>query len=269
MSELPQLEVSEEVRARTIERFERFRKVWDSNECMRALYAGWYGRIREALPPAELGPWVEIGSGPGFSKKFIPELVLTDLVKAPWHDHCVSAEKLPFDNGSLGALVMFDVLHHLRAPARFLAEASRTLRVGGRLVMCEPYISPVSHVVYKLFHPESLNMDIVPLAEHGPVDKDPFDSNQAIPTLLCRPAGRRTLEGLFPTLKVRRFERLAGLSYPASGGFYHRPLIAPRFWHLLLALEDKLPASAYRLFGFRLLAVIERVPSPAVKEASR
>jgi hypothetical protein len=29
-------------------------------------------------------------------------------------------------------------------------------------------------------------------------------------------------------------------------------------WRALLALEDRLPALAFRLFGFRLLAVIER-----------
>jgi hypothetical protein len=29
-------------------------------------------------------------------------------------------------------------------------------------------------------------------------------------------------------------------------------------WRVLLALEDRLPAVAYRLIGFRLLAVMER-----------
>jgi hypothetical protein len=102
-------------------------------------------------------------------------------------------------------------------------------------------------------------MGVQPLAEHGVFDKDPFASNQAISTLLCRREGRRELERLFPMLKMVRFERLAGLSYPATGGFSHRPFLPVRLWRVLLALEDRLPAVAYRLIGFRLLAVIERI----------
>jgi hypothetical protein len=59
-------------------------------------------------------------------------------------------------------------------------------------------------------------------------------------------------------LKIVCFERLAGLSYPATGGFSRPPLLPMALWRVLLALEDRLPAVAYRLIGFRLLAVIER-----------
>jgi len=83
-------------------------------------------------------------------------------VKAPWHDRCVSADNLPFGDASLGALVLFDVLHHLAAPARFFGEAARVLRPGGRIVLCEPYISPLSFVVYRLFHEEPVDMRAQP-----------------------------------------------------------------------------------------------------------
>jgi hypothetical protein len=101
-------------------------------------------------------------------------------------------------------------------------------------------------------------MSAQPMAKHGAPDKDPFASNQAIPTLLCRRAGQRELERSFPTLKIARFERLAGLSYPATGGFSRPPLLPFWLWRVLLALEDRLPALVYRLIGFRLLAVLER-----------
>jgi SAM-dependent methyltransferase len=256
MSELAAVELSAELRQRVLARFEALRQAWRSNEPLRVLYGRWYARIAEALP--ERGPWIEIGSGPGFAREFIPDLVLSDIVKAPWHDRCVSAEELPFADGSLGALVLLDVLHHLSAPAKFFQESVRVLRPGGRIVLCEPYISPVSSVVYRLFHPEPVDMRVQPLAEHGARDKDPFASNQAISTLLCRKEGRRDLERLFPQLKMARFERMAGLSYPATGGFSRPPLLSVSLWRGLLALEDRLPAVAYRLIGFRLLAVIER-----------
>jgi SAM-dependent methyltransferase len=250
--------LSAEVCESVLARFEALRQAWRSNEPLRVLYRRWYARIREALPARELGPWIEIGSGPGFAREFIPDLELSDIVKAPWHDRCVSAENLPFADGSVGALVLLDVLHHLSAPAKFFQEAVRVLRPGGRIVLCEPYISPVSSVVYRLFHPEPVDMGVQPLAEHGAFDKDPFASNQAIPTLLCRTKGRREIERLYPILKIVCFERLAGLSYPATGGFSRPPLLPMALWRVLLALEDRLPAMAYRLIGFRLLAVIER-----------
>jgi SAM-dependent methyltransferase len=256
MSERAAVDLPVEVCDRVLARFEALRKAWDANEALRVLYGRWYRRMAELLPAP--GPWIEIGSGPGFAREFIPELELTDIVKAPWHDRCVSADSLPFADGTVGALVLLDVLHHLSAPTKFFQEAVRVLRPGGRIILCEPYISPVSSVIFRLFHEEPVVMGVRPLAEHGAQDKDPFDSNQAIPTLLCRPAGQRELEWLFPDLKVVHFERLAGLSYASSGGFSRPALLPMRLWRGLLAIEDRLPAAVYRLIGFRLLAVIER-----------
>ena len=258
MSDRAAVELSPEVRAGVLARFEVLRRAWDEKEPLRVLYGRWYRRILDLLPARDLGPWIEIGSGPGFARAFIPEMELTDIVKAPWHDRCVSADALPFADGTVGALVLLDVLHHLSAPTKFFAEAVRVLRPGGRIVLCEPYMSPVSWVIFRLFHEEPVDMRVRPLAEHGAQDKDPFASNQAIPTLLCRPEGRRELERLFPTLRLAHFERLAGLSYPCTGGFSGSSLLPLRLWRGLLALEDHLPAVAFRLIGFRLLAVVER-----------
>jgi SAM-dependent methyltransferase len=250
--------VSPEQRAATLQRFEEHRRSWDTNPALRALYGEWYARIAEELPPGSLGPRVELGSGPGFARQFIPDLELSDIVRAPWHDREVSAEALPFEDGSLGALVLFDVLHHLSAPARFFAEATRVLRPGGRIVMCEPYVSPASYPVYKLFHPEPLRLGVDPLAEQaGAGARDPFDSNQAIPTLLFGRA-RRAFDEAFPALTVRRVDHLAGFSYAASGGFRPRPLLPLPLWTLLHRAEARVPSGVMRWFAFRLLATLER-----------
>src|SRR5947207_13354513 len=121
----------------TLARFEEHRRAWAENPALRALYGRWYGLVKEQLPAQ--GPWVELGSGPGFAREFIPQMQLTDVVQAPWHDRQVDAGALPFADASVGALVLFDVLHHLPAPARFFVEAERVFRPGGRLVLFEPY----------------------------------------------------------------------------------------------------------------------------------
>ncbi|HVY36384.1 MAG TPA: methyltransferase domain-containing protein [Polyangia bacterium] len=250
--------LTDEQRARTLARFEAHRRAWGENAALRALYADWYGRIAAALPAPALGPRVELGSGPGFARSFIPDLQLTDIVQAPWHDREVSADALPFAERSLGALVLFDVLHHLPQPRRFFHEAVRVLVPGGRIVMCEPHVSLLSYPVYKLFHEEPLDLSVDPLDPAGAVEgRDPFDSNQAIPSLLFgRDAARFAAE--LPELRLLRLERLSGLSYPASGGFSRRPLLPQGLWSALHRLESRLPPAAFRVLGFRLLAVVER-----------
>ncbi len=247
----------DDVQARTLARFEAHRRAWEANEPLRRLYGRWYERVRRALPPRSLGPWIELGSGPGFARAFIPELELSDVVQAPWHQHRIDAESLPFPAGALGALVLFDVLHHLPAPARFFAEAIRVLAPGGRIVICEPYVSWLSLPVYKYLHEEGADLSVDPFAPAPPGDKDPFDGNQAVPTLLFD-RRRAELERRFPALRLVALERFAGPSYPASGGFSRRPLLPGPAFRALLAIEDRLPTWAFRYCGFRLLAVLER-----------
>jgi len=253
--------LTEAQRARTLERFAEHRRAWDGNPALREQYADWYGQVRASLPAPSLGPFVELGSGPGFARHFIPELLLTDLVVAPWHDREMGAEALPFPDGTLGAIVLFDVLHHLASPARFLGEATRALAPGGRIVMCEPYVSPLSFPVYKLFHEEPVRMAVDPLADQAASsgDKDPFDSNQAIPTLLLdRRRGAAALRARFPPLRLVSVRRLAGLAYPSSGGFSRGPLLPLALWRQLYRAEAALPDWAFRLIGFRILAVLEK-----------
>ncbi len=176
MSEQAVPELSLAIRDGTLARFAEHRRAWESNAVLRRCYQSYYERVREALPARELGPWVELGSGPGLAAEFIPDLLLTDIVQAPWHARQAAAEALPFADGELGALVLFDVLHHVADPAGFFAEATRVLRPGGRIVVLEPYISPLSHVIYGRFHPELVDMSVDPLAPAaGHTDKDPFE----------------------------------------------------------------------------------------------
>jgi SAM-dependent methyltransferase len=239
-----------------------FREVWEAKPALRAVYADYYRRMRAWCPPG--GPGrdpviVEIGAGSGNLKDHLPAVVATDVVGGGRLDVVADAQALPFADTSLDAVVGVDVLHHLEWPARFLAEAERTLRPRGRVVLVEPAITPVSRVVFKLGHPEPVILDVDPLADGTPSPtKLPMDSNQAIPTLLAG-RDRARLESRFPGLRVVHSSRLSLFAYPLSGGFRRWCLVPRSVVGPLLRLEARLERRVAPYAGFRLLLVLERV----------
>src|SRR5262249_12419319 len=153
---------------------------WRAKPALRAVYEDYYDRMAAWMRP---GRSVEVGAGSGNLKSCLSRVVATDIVPAPWLDLVTDAQRLPFERGTVDNIVGVDVLHHLEYPRRFLDEAQRVLRPGGRLVFVEPAITPVSRLVFALVHPEPVDLRADPL-EVGDPDpgRHPFESNQAIPT---------------------------------------------------------------------------------------
>ncbi|MFC1521612.1 class I SAM-dependent methyltransferase [Elusimicrobiota bacterium] len=231
------------------------KNIWQDKPLLRAIYTDWYKEIvRWALP----GKTLEIGSGSGNFKEFMPESVSTDIVKLPWLDAVLDAHHLPFRSESFNNIITFDVVHHLQNPTDFIRETSRVLMPGGRLVMMEPYISAVSYPVYRFLHPEPLDMGTDPFEVTSvSAERKPFDANQAIPKLLLESYWKR-FEGLFPEYTKLLHKRLAFFAYPLSGGFDHPALIPTRAYPQLRRLENWLSPLG-RLFAFRFLVVLEKV----------
>jgi len=93
----------------------------------------------------------------------------------------------------------------------------------------------------------------------APIDspRDPFDANQAIPTLLFVRQPER-FAAHFPALSLVRVEWLSLLAYPLTGGFRPWSLIPAGLVEPLLRLEGRLLPAVGPLMAFRLLAVVER-----------
>jgi SAM-dependent methyltransferase len=243
---------------------ERYREIWRRKPALRAVYADIYRRIAAHRAP---GRTLEIGGGSGNLKEFVPDVVSTDIIAVPWLDAVCDAQRLPFADASFANIVLVDVLHHIERPARFFAEAARVLAPEGRLIYCEPAITPLGGLVYRLFHHEPVDMRADPLAE-GPLTpgRDPYDSNQAIPTLLTG-RDRARLEAKVPSLPLVTLERFSFVAYLLSGGFRPWSLL-PRFAAKpLLAAEWALRGVFGRLAALRLIAVHAKRPPLAAARA--
>ena len=207
-------------------------------------YARW---IAERVAGCE--PVLELGAGAGVLAERIPRAIRADPAVHPWRDLALDAHALPFATGSLGAIVMVDVLHHLWDPRRFLGEVSRVLAPGGCLAMVEPYVSGWGRVVWGLLHHEPVRMGFDWRAPRRPAA--PFDfANGAIPTLLFGDAGRAeaVLDGTGLRLEARDYFDL--LAYPLCGGYGGRQWAPARWLEAQAARDARIlsrPALARRL----------------------
>jgi SAM-dependent methyltransferase len=232
-----------------------YRTIWDEKPVLRTVYDDMYRRV---LENCGAGPILELGGGSGNLKQRLPHCISSDIQLSPTLDLVADAQQLPFGDGSLGTIVMVDVLHHVEFPIRFLREAARALRPGGRLVMVEPAITWGSTLPYRVFRHEPVIMSVDPLVDGTPDPKrDPYASNQAIPTLIAT-RHRDRFHRLLPDLRVTRVAWFSFISYPLTGGFRRWSLISARVAARLLSLEKAVEARAGRHLACRMLIVIEK-----------
>jgi hypothetical protein len=91
----------------------RNKEAWEKKPLLRAVYGQFYARIRENLAPVP-GLVVELGSGIGAAKTFLPECITTDIFHNPWIDRLENAYPLSLSSGTVSNLILLDVFHHLQ-----------------------------------------------------------------------------------------------------------------------------------------------------------
>jgi SAM-dependent methyltransferase len=230
------------------------RDIWRQKEALRAIYEHWYRQMFAHVQHTD-GITIELGGGIGNLKDFNGRIVSSDLERYEWLDLVNDAEALPFQAESISNIFLFDVLHHLGSPHRFFEETARVLRPGGRAIMIEPYISPVSDFVYTHFHPESHDLNADPFRVLT-TPKNPLDSNQAYPTAIFW-KHRAEFARRYPTLKIHTTERMGLFAYPLCGGFRHKNMLTTNLLTRLNKWEKHLK-SLSPLFAFRCLVVLEK-----------
>ena len=238
-------------------RLAEHRRIWDAKPTLRIVYADYHRRLEAACP---LGRLLDIGGGSAHFKTYRKSVISLDILPFPGIDVVADAHEMPFPAGYFAGVVMLDVLHHLQRPLDFFREAARVLQTGGRLAMIEPGMSVIARQFYQRFHQEPVDMAADAFAEGARQSgDDPFDSNQALPTLLFGTRQARSrFEQVVPTLRVVSNEWMSLFVYPLSGGFKPWCLWPAALTKHGLILEQVMLPSLGQLLAFRLMTVLEK-----------
>jgi SAM-dependent methyltransferase len=239
----------------------RRREIIQSNSFLRQIYTDWYEALMTVIPSGP-GEVLELGSGGGFLERYVP-LISSEVFFCPYVKAILDGQALPFADGSLRAIVMTEVLHHIPQPGIFLQEASRCTRPGGVVAMVEPWVTPWSTWVYQHLHHEPFD----PTAPQAtfPVEGPLSGANGAIPWMLfARDQGQFLSE--FPQWKITTIRLMMPFLYLISGGVSMRQLMpgwSYKFWHRIEALLDP-GLNSTAMFA---LIVLRRCPSPIAELA--
>ena len=189
---------------------------------LKALYTDFYKEFLSASKEIDRPKlMVELGSGGGFIKEIIPGVVTSDILRLAGVDRCFSALNMPFENGSVDAFFMIDVLHHINDSRAFFKEANRCLKAGGRIVMVEPANTLWSRLVWSRFHHEDFDVKGGwGFKEEGALTA----ANSAIPWIIFF-RDRKIFEKEYPGLKIIKLRPHIPFRYLLSGGLSCRQLL--------------------------------------------
>ena len=182
---------------------------------LRKFYQDCYRSIVRALPGTTEGPVLELGSGSGFIKAYIPDCITSEVFQLPDIDIVLDGQRLPFVDESLRAIVMLDVFHHLPRAKSFFKEAGRCIKDGGCIAMIEPWKTTWSHLIYTYLHHEPFDSEA--LEWEFPLGGPLSSANSALPWIVFE-RDRRIFEREFPEWNITSIQRHSPFCYLLSGG---------------------------------------------------
>jgi SAM-dependent methyltransferase len=231
------------------------RASWDRKPELRAVYEMFYREIAARIRQDIDGKIIELGSGLGNIKAFLPECVTTDIFPNPWIDRVEDAYHLRFEDNSVSNLILFDVWHHLQFPGSALGEFKRVLAPGGRIIIFEPSMGVVGRFVFGCFHHEPLGLG-QPITWDAPDGVSSHDfTYYAAQGNASRIFSKLEFKHRLSGWRVAELQYFSGLAYVATGGF-RGPRLVPRALFKQLMLLDSF-LSRFSWIASRMLIVLE------------
>jgi len=209
-------------------------KIIQSKPFLKNLYRDCYKQFFRSLNGnADSKLLVELGSGGGFIKDVIPNVVTSDVVRLPHIDRHFSALNMPFENNTVDAFFMINVLHHLKDSRPFFRELARSLKIGGKVVMIEPANTPWNRFIHLNFHHEQFDLrGGWSFKEGGRLSS----GNSAIPWIVFY-RDKQKFQKEFPMLKIKKISLHTPFRFLISGGLSAKQLLPAWSYKIIRALE--------------------------------
>ena len=235
-----------------------FRQIIKNKRCLQRIYDEWYLLIIAYMPPGS-GRVLELGSGAGFLREYIPDLVTSDFLRISDISLALDAHEMPFADGGLRSIVMTDVLHHLCSPRLFFNEATRCVKSGGRIIMVEPWVTAWSTFVYSKLHHEPFDAET---HEWGFTPKGPLSgANEALPWILFS-RDFALFRREFPQWRLKSLKPMMPFSYLLAGGLSMRSFAPGSAFAVIRSAENLLEPWIDKLAMFALI-VLEKNDAPS------
>ena len=218
-------------------------------------YQDCYLSIAGSIPENINGKILELGSGAGFIKDYLPACVTSEIFRISNIDVVLDGQRLPFRDDSLRSIVMLNVFHHLPRVQLFLVEAARCIPPGGVIVMIEPWNTPWSRLVYGHLHHESFDTGCSgwEFQQGGPLSK----ANQALPWIVFQ-RDRANFERMFPNWHIANINLQSPFCYLFSGGVSLRSFMPGFLFGIWRTIENKLQSCMPVLGMFAKIVLLRK-----------
>ncbi len=229
-------------------------KIIQQKKIFKNVYSDFYTIFQSHSQNLPHGKRLELGSGAGFIKDFIPDVITSDVIKLPMCDRVINAEKLPFKKNTLSAIYLLNTFHHIKNPTKALNEFNRVLKKGGKVIMIEPNNSFWGRFVYKNFHYEDFDEKITKWKVTG---KGPLsDANNALPGVIFK-RDQAIYQVKYPHLPVTVLSSHTPIMYLLSGGLKKRQLV-PTFTYQGFKWLEKILSPLNNHFGMFITIVLTK-----------
>jgi len=245
------------------ERIAYLRNLIQGKPGLRRYYQDVYRRYSECLQRCpEEGIAIEVGSGGGFVKEMIPEIVTSDTLPYSGVDRVIDATRMPFQNDSLKAIFMLNVFHHIPDVAAFLKEAERCLKPDGRLLIVDQHPGWIGWPIYRFLHHEGFDTKAEDwqFQSSGPLS----GANGALAWIVFQ-RDRDKFKSLFPSLEVLKYEPHTPLGYWLSGGLKPWSLVPAWGVDWVVRIDKLLVNASKELGAFVDIEIAKRSSGTSVK----
>jgi SAM-dependent methyltransferase len=207
---------------------------------------------------------LEIGSGSNFLKQYFldVDLFASDVLPAPEIDLQLDCHQIPFKKNVFDLAIGIDVLHHLKNPFNAVNEIARCVKNDGRIIFIEPYISPFSFIIFKIFHHEFTSYRLDLDNQSDILSDSPMDADNNIPTqIFTKNRNSNYLNSMLAFKYDLRFDVTFSdfLIFFATGGLQRdKSIVKGRLYSLLLFFDNLIPQFLLKFIGSRMIITIRK-----------